>query len=131
MIIMTITADIGADVRRQDIPGQCVIWSWAGSTPFVRHEIRLLLCHVRNSWGGVLASKGTVCHTITAGEDISDDRRNDERGEPAALDLIARMRFHEADKLAANRFLRSRGYLATEHCARPDCNCCECAGDPL
>jgi hypothetical protein len=117
-------------VRHREIPGVVAIWEWRGTTSFVQHEVRCLLSRVVKGTGEVLASRGAVFYEIWAGDLPSLPAREwDVQGTEQAADLVRRMRLHEADKLAANRFLRSEGYDATEHADRSDCNCMDCAPD--
>ncbi len=104
-------------VRRLDVPGVATVWTWPGATDFVQHEVRTDLLHL-----------GITYHTIWAGDTPSPPRQTEALSQEEAESLVTRMRASEADKLAANRFLRSAGFMATEHTAgRTDCNCMDCA----
>jgi hypothetical protein len=116
-------------VRRQHIPGQAAIWTWEGSTPWIRHEVRVELAPVcQPGTGQVLAAAGSVFHTVWAGDQPSRDALVvNAQGEAEAARLVERMRRHQADRMAANRFLVSLGYDPTEHAGRrSDCNCAVC-----
>jgi hypothetical protein len=116
-------------VRRQHIPGQAAIWTWEGSTPWIRHEVRVELAPVcQPGTGRVLAAAGSVFYTIWAGDLPSPAGRVlDAAGAAGAARHVARLRRHQADRLAANRWLVLAGYDPTEHAGRrPDCNCAMC-----
>jgi hypothetical protein len=109
-----------AIVRRQEIPGSGIVWTWHGTTGFVTHELRTEL------------PDGATWWTIWAGDIpgrpglVFSHAKSDE-----AEAQVESLRATEADKLAANRFLRSLGYTATEHApTRADCNCDDCQPPP-
>lgn len=115
-------------VRVQVIPGNAVIWTWPGTTPWLRHELRMELAAVENRSGQRLASAGDLFYTIWAGSDPSQSGLVlTASGEGQALRWIAQMRRRQADRMAANRWLAALGADRTEHAARrEDCNCGDC-----
>jgi hypothetical protein len=70
-----------------------------------------------------------VFYTIWAGDLPSPPGRvMDAEGAVGAARHVARLRRHQADRMAANRWLVLAGYDPTEHAGRrTDCNCLMCA----
>jgi len=124
---LTPESSAAGEVRRQEVPGLAVIWWWHGSTSFVRHEVRCELADVRRPDGTRIAARGAIHYEVCVGEDGSLPRRQWRRsGVADAEELVGRIRGSGADKVAANRLLRSLGCFATEHTSRAHCNCSEC-----
>jgi Bifunctional DNA primase/polymerase, N-terminal/SNF2-related domain len=107
-------------VRVQEIADSAVCWVWHGTTDFVTHEIRTELPHGATWWIIWADEEASRPGLVFSHAKREEAERNMER-----------LRASEADKLAANRFLRSLGYTATEHAAtRNDCNCNDCQPPP-
>lgn len=101
-------------LRRQNVPN-AVVWTWKGTTDFLEHEVR---CHTDRL--------GVTYYTLWIGNDPTPGEDTGTTGLEQAEALVNGMREHGADCLKANRLLTARGYDATEHTDRPDCNCMTC-----
>jgi hypothetical protein len=99
--------------RRLDIP-PAVVWTWPGTTDFVEHEVHADSRPARPAYW-----------TIWTGDDPTLPEQTTALGVAEAEQLVTALRQSGADRLEANQVLVSRGYLATEHTERADCNCAD------